>query len=168
MIKVGGPALIIAVLVFAFAACSGSESAPQATLSPTATVTSAATPPPSTQPAAGMLAFSIAGSIYTIRPDGTDLLQLLTAGVELYAAPALSPDGQRLAYTVDRKRVVITNASDVASVLSDIDLFVDRTPPTPIASNWSMGPIAVHWSPDGEMLLVTRQRLGAAAHPTSC
>ncbi|MCH8949738.1 MAG: PD40 domain-containing protein, partial [Chloroflexi bacterium] len=157
MIKVGGPALIIAVLVFAFAACGG-ESAPQATSSPAATATFAATPPPSTQPAAGTLAFSIAGSIYTIRPDGTDLRQLLIAGAERYAAPALSPDGQRLAYIVDRKRVVVTDASDVASVLSEIDLFVDRTPPTPIASNWSMGPVAVHWSPDGTMLLVTRQR----------
>ena len=162
MIKVGGPTLISAVLALAIAACGGGESAPTATSSPTATVTFAATPPPSTQPAAETLAFSIAGSIYTVRPDGTDLRQLLVAGDERYAAPALSPDGQRLAYTVDRKRVVITDASDVASVLSDIDLFVDRTPPTPIASNLSMGPIAVHWSPDGEMLLVTRQRLGGS------
>ncbi len=162
MIKVGGPALIIAVLVFVFAACGGEESAPQAPASPTATVTSATTPPPSTQPSAGTLAFSIAGSIYTMRPDGADLQQILIAGVEQYAAPALSPDGQRLAYIVDRKRVVVTDASDVASVLSEIDLFVDRTPPTPIASNMSMGPIAVHWSPDGEMLLVTRQRLGGS------
>lgn len=162
MIKVGGPTLISAVLALAIAACGGGESAPTATSSPTATVTFAATPPPSTQPAAETLAFSIAGSIYTVRPDGTDLRQLLVAGDEQYAAPALSPDGQRLAYIVDRKRVVVTDASDVASVLSEIDLFVDRTPPTPIASNWSMGPVAVHWSPDGEMLLVTRQRLGGS------
>ncbi|MCH8065537.1 MAG: PD40 domain-containing protein, partial [Chloroflexi bacterium] len=151
MIKVGGPTLISAVLALAFAACGGGESAPKATQSPS-----------QTQPAAGTIAFSIAGSIYTVRPDGTDLRQLLVAGVEQYAAPALSPDGQRLAYTVDRKRVVITDASDVASVLSDTDLFVDRTPPTPIASNMSMGPIAIHWSPDGETLLVTRQRLGGS------
>ncbi|MCH8026147.1 MAG: PD40 domain-containing protein [Chloroflexi bacterium] len=160
MIKVGGPALIIALLVFAIAACGGSAS--QKTSSPTATVTFAATPPSSTQPAAETLAFSIAGSIYTVRPDGTDLRQLLVAGDERYAAPALSPDGQRLAYIVDYKRVVVTDASDIASVLSDIDLFVDRTPPTPIASNWSMGPMAVHWSPDGETLLVTRQRLSGS------
>ncbi len=162
MTKVGGPTLIVAALALAFAACGGGESAPAATSSPTATVTSPATPPPSTQPAAETLAFSIAGSIYTVRPDGTDLRQLLVAGDEQYAAPALSPDGQRLAYIVDSRRVVVTNASDVASVLSEIDLFVDRTPPTPIASNWSMGPIAVHWSPDGEMLLVTRQRLSGS------
>ncbi|MCH7488200.1 MAG: PD40 domain-containing protein, partial [Chloroflexi bacterium] len=151
MIKVGGPTLISAVLALAFAACGGGESAPKATQSPS-----------QTQPAAGTIAFSIAGSIYTVRPDGTDLRQLLVAGDERYAAPALSPNGQRLAYIIDRKRVLVTDASDVASVLSEIDLFVDRTPPTPIASNWSMGPIAVHWSPDGEMLLVTRQRLGGS------
>ncbi len=102
------------------------------------------------------------GNIYTVRSDGSELQRLLEPANEAYSAPAFSPDGGRLAYIVDRKRVVVVDASDISTVLSDIDLYLDRTPPTPIASDFSMGPVAVHWSPDGTMLLVTRQRLGGS------
>ena len=123
--------------------------------------------PSSTQQASSQadreaIAFSMRGNIYTVRPDGSELQLLLEPANESYSAPEFSPEGERLAYIVDRNRVVVVDASDVSNILSDIDLFLDRTPPTPIASNWSMGPVAVHWSPDGTMLLVTRQRLGGS------
>ncbi|MCH8009400.1 MAG: PD40 domain-containing protein [Chloroflexi bacterium] len=102
------------------------------------------------------------GNIYAVRPDGSELQRLLGPDNESYSAPEFSPDGQQLAYIVNRNRVVVVDASDASNILSDIDLFLDRTPPTPIASDFSMGPVAVYWSPDGTMLLVTRQRLGGS------
>ncbi|MCI0778283.1 MAG: hypothetical protein J4N95_08875, partial [Chloroflexi bacterium] len=146
--------LAIALMAGISAACAGSAVAPGPS-------------PSSTQQASSQadreaIAFSVEGNIYTVRPDGSELQLLLEPANESYSAPEFSPEGERLAYIVDRNRVVVVDASDVSNILSDIDLFLDRTPPTPIASNWSMGPVAVHWSPDGTMLLVTRQRLGGS------
>ena len=147
-----GRLLAIALMAGISMACAGSAVAPS---------------PSSTQQASSQadreaIAFSVEGNIYTVRPDGSELQLLLEPANESYSAPEFSPEGERLAYIVDRNRVVVVDASDVSNILSDIDLFLDRTPPTPIASNWSMGPVAVHWSPDGTMLLVTRQRLGGS------
>ncbi len=149
-----GRFLVMALAVGVLSACAGSAVAP----SPSAS----STPEASSQVAQETIAFSMQGNIYTVRPDGTELQRLLEPGNESYSAPEFSPDGLQLAYIVDRHRVVVVDTSDVSVVLSDIDLFLDRTPPTPIASDFSMGPIAVHWSPDGTRLLVTRQRLGGS------
>ena len=149
-----GCLLAIALMAGISMACAGSAVAPGPSTSPTEQASS--------QVDRGTIAFSLRGNIYTVRPDGSELQRLLEPANESYSAPEFSPDGQRLAYIVNRKRVVVVDAGNVSNILSDIDLFLDRTPPTPIASNWSMGPVAVHWSPDGTMLLVTRQRLGGS------
>lgn len=144
--------LAMTLAVFVLSACAGSAVAPAPSPS--------STPEASSQTAQGTIVFSMRGNIYIVRPDGSELQRLLEPANESYSAPEFSPDGQQLAYIVDRKRVVVVDASDVSTVMSDVDLFLDRTPPTPIASDMSMGPVAVHWSPDGTMLLVTRVRLG--------
>ncbi len=145
-----GRVLVMALAVLVLSACAGSAVAP----SPSSTST-----PEADREA---IAFSMQGNIYTVRSDGSELQRLLEPANESYSAPEFSPDGLQLAYVVDRKRVVVVDSGDTSVVLSDIDLFLDRTPPTPIASDFSMGPIAVHWSPDGTILLVTRQRLGGS------
>lgn len=151
-----GCLLVIALAAGALSACADSAVAPTPSAQPSSTR------PAASEAEQGTIAFSMRGNIYTVRPDGSELQRLLEPANESYSAPEFSSDGQRLAYVVDRKRVVVVDASDVSNILSDIDLFLDQTPPTPIASDFSMGPVAVHWSPDGTMLLVTRQRLGGS------
>ena len=147
--KTGGFFFAIAMMAIVLSACADSAMAP-------------APSPQDLLHTRETIVFSLQGNVYTVQPDGSGLQPLLGPDSVSYSAPEFSPDGQRLAYIVDRKRVIVADAGDMNSVLSDIDLFLDRTPPTPIASNWSMGPVAVHWSPDGKMLLVTRQRLGGS------
>ena len=147
--KSGGSVFAIAILAIALSACADSAMAP----SPL---------PQDLLHTRETIVFSLQGNVYTVQPDGSALQPLLGPDSVSYSAPEFSPDGQRLAYIADRKRVIVVDAGDMNNILSDIDLFVDRTPPTPIASNFSMGPVAVHWSPDGTMLLVTRQRLGGS------
>ena len=149
MDKTGGSFFVIAMMAVALSACADSAIAPGP--SPEASLHTRET-----------IVFSLQGNVYTVQPDGSGLQPLLGPDSVSYSVPEFSPDGQQLAYIVDRMRVVVVDAGDMNNILSDIDLFLDRTPPTPIASNWSMGPIAVHWSPDGTMLLVTRQRLGGS------
>ena len=147
--KPGGSVFAIAILAAMSLACASSAVAP----SPL---------PQDLLHTRETIVFSLQGNVYTVQPDGSALQPLLGPDSVSYSAPEFSPDGQRLAYIADRKRVIVVDAGDMNNILSDIDLFLDRTPPTPIASNFSMGPVAVHWSPDGTMLLVTRQRLGGS------
>ncbi len=147
--KTGGSFFAIAILAVLLSACADSAMAP----SPS---------PQDLLHTRESIGVSLRGNVYTMQPDGSGLQPLLGPDSVSYSAPEFSPNGQRLAYIADRKRVIVVDAGDMNNILSDIDLFVDRTPPTPIASNFSMGPVAVHWSPDGTMLLVTRQRLSGS------
>jgi DNA-binding CsgD family transcriptional regulator len=110
----------------------------------------------------GELVFSVDGDLWTVNKDGSGLAAVVPPEdvTGSLSSPEFSHDGSQLAFIDDRRRIAVaTLASGNVDV---IDLFVDRTPPMPTASDTSMGPIAVHWSPDDEWLLVTRQRLGGS------
>ncbi|MCH8162106.1 MAG: hypothetical protein IIB88_09455, partial [Chloroflexi bacterium] len=126
----GGRLLAVALAAVVVSACAGSAVAPGSSPSPSSTQQA------SSQAEQGAIVFSMRGNIYAVRPDGSELQRLLGPDNESYSAPEFSPDGQQLAYIVNRNRVVVVDASDASNILSDIDLFLDRTPPTPIASDF--------------------------------
>lgn len=110
----------------------------------------------------GELAFTLYGDLLTVNVDGSNLARLAIPGVDhsvSLTSPSFSPDGSRLALIGDRRDVIVTDSDGAAS--RTIDLFVDRTV-AGAASDTSIGPVAVHWSPNGEWLLVTRQRIGGS------
>jgi Tol biopolymer transport system component len=76
------------------------------------------------------------GTLWTVRPNGTDLHRLKGAGKDVWA-PTWSPDSRRIAYlsgfSNTRVRVVNADGSDAHTVLQDV-----------------YGPVA--WSPDSERL----------------
>lgn len=50
----------------------------------------------------GKIAFQRNGEIYTINPDGTDLINITNSPTASYAGPNWSPDGRRIAFTTNR------------------------------------------------------------------
>lgn len=104
------------------------------------------------------LTFSV-GSIWQVNADGSDLGHVVARpdASSLFTAPTLSPDGEQIAYIASGGTVLVADMGSPADPTTRIDLYTDASAP-PAASDWSMEPRAVHWSPDGEWLLVTRQR----------
>ncbi len=137
--------LFAAVCAAALMACSNSDAEPPAP-----------TPPP--EPV-DQLTFAIDGTFWQVRPDGTELGQSARPhdADNLLTSPTFSPDGTRIAYLEGRRRLLVADADDPRNPYVTVDLYVDLAMP-PAASDWSLEPRAVHWSPDGEWLLVTRQR----------
>jgi Tol biopolymer transport system component len=111
--------------------------------------------------------FSIAGDIWRVNTDGGGLREMVRTTNEnggAASAPDFAPNGRQLAYVEGHRYVVIAMdlAADSFSEIRRIELF-DKNPLTPTgADNFDIGPVAVHWSPDGTQLLVTRQRLAGS------
>lgn len=112
----------------------------------------------------GEIVFSVDGALWTVNADGSGLARVLARGDAgaAISSPSFSPEGARLAYIEDRRRVVVLDLD--TREREAIDLYVDRTPPPPAASDMSIGPSAVHWSPNGDWLLVTRTRIGGGGN----
>lgn len=125
------------------------------------TLTHTITPEPElpVQRGSGGLTFSAAGSIWQANADGSDISLLVRAGdlAPSLSSPTYSPDGRRMAYVSSTGAVFVADTESPANPTTTIDLFEDASVEGS-ASDWSMTPRAVHWSPDGEWLLVTRQR----------
>jgi hypothetical protein len=128
-----------------------------------------ATSQPATQPSPGGIVFAIGGSLWRVNTDGSGLRRIVGADNEnrpVATAPEFAPDGRTLAYIEGHRYVVIAGdpGADRLAEIRRIELF-DKFPLTPTgADNWDIGPFAVHWSPDGSLLLVTRQRTGGSGH----
>jgi dipeptidyl aminopeptidase/acylaminoacyl peptidase len=89
------------------------------------------------------------GSIYTVRPDGTNL-RLLTTGTD----PALSPDGRQVAFTRwDGVQNGITGSLWVINV--------DGTGERQVMSGVNQ-PKSPSWSPDGKQVVINMQQGGHA------
>jgi hypothetical protein len=131
-------------------------------LTPTAsaqTETPAATPAaaPVTQPITGTIVFqtNAGGAIYAVTPDGTNL-RYLTTGMD----PALSPDGQTVAFT----RWETSQDGALGSVwLINLDGSGERVihenvynPRTPV------------WAADGTALIISMQHGGQVGEKSTC
>lgn len=167
--------VLIAISLAGAAACSN-DTQPPSTATPapspdggrltqlTATSQPATQPPP-----AGGIVFSIAGALWRVNTDGSGLRRIVGADNEnrpVATAPEFSPDGRTLAYIEGHRYVVIAGdlGADRLAEIGRIELF-DKSPLTPTgASNWDIGPFAVHWSPDGALLLVTRRRISGSGY----
>lgn len=155
---------LAAACVFAFAFFSAcGESAPE----PQSAARTTGSPPAETATttpdfaAEGRLTFS-AISIWQVDADGSDLAQFARPLVSgSLTSPTLSPEGDRIAYITAELEVVVAPLDDAANPTARVDLVTDESVPG-AASDPSIGPSAVHWSPDGQWLLVTRQRIGGS------
>ncbi len=108
------------------------------------------------------IAFSAGGSIYTVRPDGSNLHQVIATDRQFggNAAPALSPDGTRIAFARDFD--IWTATSDGQNIRRLVAVAELQTPPDGAASNWSLGADGIAWSPDGQHIAYVMGRLGGS------
>jgi len=135
----------LAVWFVVLVACSNEDRAAPATSTPAAQQ-------------AGRLTFSL-GAIWQANADGSEIAHVVRPpdASSSFTSPTFSPDGNRMAYIASNREVWVADTDTPADPDTRIDLYTDASEP-PAASDWSMEPRAVHWSPDGEWLLVTRQR----------
>jgi len=85
--------------------------------------------------------------IWVIRPDGSDLKKLSTAGGSVVA---WSPDGTRMAVTPPRQTIQPGEASAVVlSLASQVDGSVELLPPTPFGDGYF---VPNSWSPNGRRI----------------
>jgi Tol biopolymer transport system component/DNA-binding CsgD family transcriptional regulator len=109
-----------------------------------------------------LIAFSAGGSIYTVRPDGSELHEIIAGDRQSVwnAAPALSPDGSQLAYTQDYNIWIANSDGSGAHELAGVrDL---QTPPDNSADNFSTGAQSIAWSPDGKRIANVMGRIGGS------
>lgn len=121
--------------------------------------------PPTAVAPVELLAFSAGGSIYTVRPDGSDLRKVIPGdrsggnySSTWNAAPAFSPDGSRLAFTRDLDIWVADVDGNGVRLLADVGEFI----PSPGASNFSTGAQSVVWSPGGTHIAYVMSRVGGS------
>jgi hypothetical protein len=162
--------VILVATAFSAAACSGDGTTARVSLTLSATqVATTETPQTRASPPAGGIVFSIAGALWRVNTDGSGLRRIAGDGNAIRpaaTAPEFLPDGRLLVYVEDHHYVVIAGAAaaDPITEVRRIELF-DKSPLTPTgADNWDIGPFAVHWSPDGGLLLVTRQRTDGSGY----
>ena len=165
---------LIAISLVGAGACSG-HTQPPSSATPTASPGGGrpaelpATSQPATQPPLGGIVFAIGGGLWRVDTDGGGLRRLIGAGgaaVLDASAPEFSPDGRLLAYIEGHRYIVIAGdvGADRLTEIRRVEMF-DKFPLTPTgADNWNIGPFAVHWSPDGTLLLVTRRRTGGSGY----
>jgi DNA-binding CsgD family transcriptional regulator len=115
-------------------------------------------------PSASLIAFSAGGSIYTVRPDGSDLREVIAgdsdSSTNWNAAPAFSPDGRSIAYTRDYNIwMASSDGSDAHELAAVREL---QTPPDNAASNFSPGAQSLAWSPDGKRIAYVLGRIGGS------
>lgn len=111
---------------------------------------------PSTPPT-GTLVFQTGagGAIYAVNPDGTDL-RYLTTGMD----PALSPDGQRLAFT----RWETSQDGALGSVwLINLDGSGER-----VIHEYVLNPRTPVWSADGSQIVISHQHGGYVQERRVC
>ncbi len=108
-------------------------------------------------PPTGTLVFQTGagGAIYAVNPDGTDL-RYLTTGMD----PALSPDGQRLAFT----RWETSQDGALGSVwLINLDGSGER-----VIHEYVLNPRTPVWSADGSQIVISHQRGGYVQERRVC
>jgi Tol biopolymer transport system component len=92
----------------------------------------------------GLIAYSVAGDIWVVDPDGTDARPLIS-GPAFDGGPHWSPDGSRLAYW--------SRDSESASELSLVVANADGSSPVTVATHDRSDDVeGVAWSPDGARL----------------
>lgn len=167
-------AVLIAISLAGASACSN-DTQPPPTNTPAPAPDSepsthlTATSQPATQPPPGGIVFAIGGSLWRVDTDGSGLRRLAGAsGAPLpdATAPEFSPDGRLLAYVEAHHSIVVVGdfVNQHTVEVYRTDLYV-KNPLTPTgADNNDIGPFAVHWSPDGSLLLVTRRRTGGSGY----
>jgi len=98
----------------------------------------------------GRFVFEANGGIYTVRHDGSKLKRIAAASTAkgyIYAGPAWSPSGDRIAYNRDES---LQYRSDIFTMEPN---GTDRTRVTNVPGNFSL--LDPSWSPDGQQLVVT-------------
>ncbi len=107
----------------------------------------------------GLIAFAAGGSIYTVRPDGSSLREVVPgshASDETWAsAPALSPLGRSIVFVRGFNLWAVRAGGEDLRLLAD----VADIRPSPGASNWSLGAQWVAWSPDGRHIAYGTARI---------
>jgi hypothetical protein len=110
----------------------------------------------------GLIAFAAGGSIYTVRPDGGELRQVV-AGVrsdehDWASGPALSPDGGSVAFV----RGYSIWSVDLHSGAETLLVKAGGDTPTGGASSFAVGAQTVAWSQDGGHLAYVLSRIGGS------
>lgn len=110
----------------------------------------------------GLIAFAAGGSIYTVRPDGSSLTEVVPGSRESdetwASAPTLSPLGRSIVFVRDFNLWGVRASGEDLRLLAE----VADIRPSPGTSDFSLGAQWVAWSPDGRHFAYVTARINGS------